>query len=50
MINILMIEDDASFGSMGLGLYIVKSILDIHNLRFDYEYIDGNNIFIISRI
>jgi two-component system, OmpR family, sensor kinase len=34
--------------SMGLGLYIVKSILDIHNLKFDYEYVDGNNIFTIS--
>lgn len=34
--------------SMGLGLYIVKSILDIHNLKFDYEYLDGNNIFTIS--
>ena len=30
---------------MGLGLYIVKSILDIHNLSLKYEYIDGNNIF-----
>lgn len=39
-----------SNNSMGLGLYIVKSVLDIHNLKFDYEYLNGNNIFTISRI
>lgn len=38
-----------SKGSMGLGLYIVKNILDIHDLKFNYEYLDGNNIFTISR-
>ena len=30
---------------MGLGLYIVKSILDIHNFRFEYEHKDNENIF-----
>lgn len=30
---------------MGLGLYIVKSILNIHGFNFDYEHKDGNNIF-----
>ena len=30
---------------MGLGLYIVKSILDMHEYRFEYEYINGKNIF-----
>lgn len=30
---------------MGLGLYIVKAILDIHDYKFEYEYIDDNNIF-----
>lgn len=30
---------------MGLGLYIVKSILNMHNYEFEYEYIDDNNIF-----
>ncbi len=39
-----------SSDSMGLGLYIVKSILDIHNLKIYYEYLDGNNIFTISHI
>jgi len=30
---------------LGLGLYIVKSILDIHNLRLDYLYKNGDNWF-----
>jgi len=33
---------------LGLGLYIVKSILDIHQKELSYEYEDGQNIFIIS--
>lgn len=34
--------------SFGLGLYIVKHILDAHNLELKYEYEDGINRFIIS--
>jgi signal transduction histidine kinase len=30
---------------MGLGLYIVHSILEIHNMNLKYEYSDGKNIF-----
>lgn len=30
---------------LGLGLYIVKSILDIHNLNLDYLYKNGDNWF-----
>ncbi len=33
---------------MGLGLYIVKSILDIHKFGFEHQYKDGYNIFIIK--
>ncbi|MBL4729941.1 MAG: HAMP domain-containing histidine kinase [Sulfurimonas sp.] len=33
---------------MGLGLYIVKSILDIHQFTFEYEHKDGYNIFKIE--
>ena len=33
---------------LGLGLYIVKSILDIHKKALSYEHEDGKNIFIIS--
>jgi len=33
---------------LGLGLYIVKSILDIHHLDLDYLYKNGDNWFRIS--
>ena len=36
-----------SKNGLGLGLYIVKSILEIHTMRLDYIYKDGENIFII---
>ncbi|MEA3490502.1 MAG: ArsS family sensor histidine kinase [Campylobacterota bacterium] len=36
-----------SKNSMGLGLYIVKSILDIHQMQLHYEYINGENHFVI---
>lgn len=37
----------ASRGGLGLGIYIVKSILDIHKLKLQYHYEDGRNIFTI---
>ncbi len=37
-----------SQNSMGLGLYIVKSILDIHQMQLHYEHIDGENHFVIK--
>ena len=33
---------------LGLGLYIVKSILDIHQMELDYTHEDGQNIFTIA--
>jgi len=33
---------------LGLGLYIVKSILDIHQLKLDYSYQEGRNSFTIT--
>jgi len=36
-----------SSGGLGLGLYIVKSILDIHKLRLQYHHEEGRNIFTI---
>jgi len=34
---------------LGLGLYIVKNILDLHQLRLDYIHKDGQNIVGIKR-
>lgn len=32
---------------LGLGLYIVKSILDIHHMKLEYRHEDGENIFTV---
>jgi two-component system OmpR family sensor kinase len=36
-----------SKGGLGLGLYIVKSILDIHKMELGYRYEEGRNIFTV---
>ncbi len=38
----------ASKKGLGLGLYIVKSILDIHQMELHYQHEDGENIFTLS--
>jgi two-component system OmpR family sensor kinase len=38
-----------SQNGLGLGLYIVKSIADIHDLDFIYRYENGRVIFILSK-
>lgn len=40
-------DDVKSNQSFGLGLYIVKHILDAHNMGFEYAYKDERNIFSI---
>jgi two-component system OmpR family sensor kinase len=37
----------ASKKGLGLGLYIVKSILDIHHMELHYTHEDGKNIFTV---
>ena len=37
-----------SKGGLGLGLYIVKSILDIHHMELLYDYREGKNIFTVK--
>ena len=37
----------ASKGGLGLGLYIVKSILDIHQMTLHYDFKEGKNIFTV---
>ena len=36
-----------SKSGLGLGIYIVKSILDIHKREFKYQYKEGKNIFTV---
>ncbi len=38
----------ASKKGLGLGLYIVKSILDIHQMELHYRHEDGENIFTLA--
>jgi len=37
-----------SKSGLGLGIYIVKSILDIHHMELTYRYEEGNNIFTVK--
>lgn len=39
--------EDASSG-LGLGLYISNNIINIHNFKLEYEYLDGYNNFVIK--
>jgi len=41
-------QEEKRNSGFGLGLYIVKNILDKLHFRFKYRYEDGNNIFVIK--
>jgi len=41
-------QEEKRNSGFGLGLYIVKNILDKLHLGFKYRYEDGNNIFVIK--
>ncbi len=40
-------QGEGAVSGLGLGLYIVDIIVKAHGFRFDYEYADGKNRFII---
>jgi len=40
-------EVDICKQGMGLGLYIIKSVLDIHEMRLEYKHEEGVNVFSI---
>lgn len=39
---------ESSQKGLGLGLYIIKNILDLHDLKLEYTYKDNKNIFTIN--
>ncbi len=41
-------QEDKRSNGFGLGLYIVKTIVNLHKYKLNYEYKDGNNYFIID--
>ncbi|GMT48866.1 MAG: hypothetical protein IEMM0008_0405 [bacterium] len=42
------VRENSDNGSMGLGLYLVHYITDVHKFSFDYTYHNGQNIFTID--
>ena len=41
-------QEDKRSSGFGLGLYIVKAIVNLHKFSLDYQYVDGKNCFIIK--
>ena len=41
-------QEEKRSDGFGLGLYIVKTIVNLHGFKLDYKYEDGRNYFIIN--
>ena len=41
-------QEDKRSSGFGLGLYIVKAIVNLHKFSLEYEYIDCKNCFMIK--
>ena len=41
-------QEDKRSSGFGLGLYIVKTIVNLHKFSLDYGYVDGKNCFMIK--
>ena len=43
-------QEEKRSDGFGLGLYIVKTIVNLHGYKLEYKYEDGKNYFIINMI
>ena len=43
-------QEEKRKDGFGLGLYIVKTVVDLHGFKFEYEYKDGMNQFKINMV
>ena len=41
-------QEEKRSSGFGLGLYIVKTIVNLHKFKLEYKYLDGKNHFIIN--
>lgn len=41
-------QEEKRSSGFGLGLYIVKTVVNLHKFKLEYKYLDGKNYFIIN--